>query len=84
MIEKIRAQNAAFDKKDLLKSRNYRWSDGTASLPKCWWTVVSNEMLNEEKKWLDDEIYGRAGVADSIPTMEISAFKRYSYRAEQS
>ena len=78
------AENAAFDKKDLLKGRNYRWSDGLTSLPKCWWIVVSNDALDVEKEWLDEEIFGRKGIADKLPTLEITAFQRYSYRAEKA
>ncbi|WP_237758667.1 hypothetical protein [Legionella hackeliae] len=77
------AENAAFDKKDLLKSRNYRWSDGTGTLPKCWWSIISNEQLPNEKAWLDDQIYCLLGASDSLRKIEITAFKRYSFRAER-
>ena len=78
----ICATNAPFEKKDLLKERKYRWSDGLARLPKCWWVCLPNELLADEKRWLDDEIYGRNGASDTIPQCEISARKRYSFRAE--
>lgn len=78
----ICAENAAFDKKDLLKSRNYRWSDGAGKLPKCWWTIVDSDLLNDEKSWLDAEIYGRNNKSDSLPQKEITARNRYSFRAE--
>jgi len=77
------AVNAPFDKKDLLKGRNYRWSDGSDRLPKCWWICVPNELLAEERLWLDELIYGREGASSSIPQLEISARKRYSFRAER-
>ena len=77
------AKNAAFDKKDLLKARNYRWSDGLSSLPKCWWIIVSSEDLNAEKLWLDEQIYTGEQASASLPMIEITAFKRYSFRAEQ-
>ncbi|HAT7956459.1 TPA: DNA polymerase III subunit epsilon [Legionella pneumophila] len=77
------AENAAFDKKDLLKLRNYRWSDGTGALPKCWWSIIPNDQLSHEKAWLDEQIYCRTGASDSLRQMEITAFKRYSFRAEQ-
>lgn len=78
----ICAINAPFDKKDLLKGRNYRWSDGTDKLPKSWWISLSNELLIDEKLWLDDEIYGVSGASNSIPQIEITARKRYSFRAQ--
>lgn len=77
------AVNASFDKKDLLKGRNYRWSDGTDRLPKSWWICLSNELLADEKCWLDETIYGASGASDSIPQCEITTRKRYSFRAER-
>lgn len=78
----ICANNAPFDKKDLLKERNYRWSDGSKNLPKCWWTCIPSHSLAEEKNWLDEVIYQSQGRSDSIPQVEITAHKRYSSRAE--
>ena len=79
----LSAQNAPFDKKDLLKERNYRWADGLGRLPKGWWICLPNEMVADEKCWLDDEIYNLEGASNSIPQCEITARKRYSFRAEQ-
>lgn len=78
----ICAVNAPFDKKDILKGRNYRWSDGSDKLPKSWWTCVPSERLAEEKVWLDEEVYNKSGASNSIPQMEITARKRYSFRAQ--
>ncbi|MCW8472343.1 3'-5' exonuclease [Fluoribacter gormanii] len=78
----ICAENAPFDKKDLLKNRLYRWSDGTGKLPKSWWAIVDNDVLAEEKAWLDAEIYGQANKSNSLPQSEITARNRYSFRAE--
>lgn len=76
------AENAPFDKKDLLKARNYRWSDGAAELPKGWYCVIANDLLTEEKQWLDREIYGRTGVGEQLPQLDITARTRYSFRAQ--
>ncbi|MCW8445673.1 3'-5' exonuclease [Fluoribacter gormanii] len=78
----ICAENAPFDKKDLLKNRLYRWSDGTGKLPKSWWAIVDNDVLAEEKAWLDAEIYGQENKSNSLPQSEITARNRYSFRAE--
>lgn len=78
----ICAVNTVFEKKDLLKERNYRWSDGSEHLPKSWWKCLQNELLADEKKWLDETIYGRVGASESIPQIEINARKRYSFRAQ--
>jgi DNA polymerase-3 subunit epsilon len=76
------AANAPFDKKDLLKARKYRWEDGLGSLPKCWRITIANDLLEAEQSWLDKEIYGREGASRSLPMLEVSAFVRYSHRAE--
>lgn len=76
------AANASFDKKDLLKQREYRWSDGLGRLPKSWWKIIANELLADEKRWLDEAIYGKAGVSDTLPSAAITARNRYSFRAE--
>ena len=77
----IVAENAPFSKKDLLKKKRYRWSDGQGTLPKAWWSTLSNDELDSELAWLDDEIYGRKGASQSLPMVEITARKRYSLRA---
>jgi DNA polymerase III subunit epsilon len=78
----ICAEHAPFDKKDLLKARKYRWSDGTDKLPKSWWIIVDNDALADEKAWLDAEIYEQDGKSDALPQCTITARKRYSRRAE--
>lgn len=75
------AENAPFDKKDLLKARNYRWSDGGSELPKGWYCVIAHDQLAEEKQWLDTDIYGRTGISEQLPQLSITARTRYSYRA---
>lgn len=77
------AVNAPFEKKELLKQRKYRWSDGSSNLPKCWWSSVDNSALEEEKQWLDDEIYSKSGASEKIPQKTITAKTRYSLRAEK-
>ena len=77
----ICASNAAFDKKDELKARRYRWSDGSGSLPKSWWTTVPEEQYEAELDYLKDEIYG--GRQMTLPTSGINARIRYSYRASE-
>lgn len=76
------ASNAPFDKKDLLKQREYRWSDGQARLPKSWWKIIANEDLRDERQWLDEVIYGKSGIANTLPSSAITARNRYSFRAE--
>ncbi len=76
------AVSAPFEKKDLLKERKYRWSDGAGRLPKCWWITVSNDHIEEETSFLEETIYGRPGAAKKLPQSKITAHTRYSFRAE--
>jgi DNA polymerase-3 subunit epsilon len=78
----ICAENAPFEKKDLLKNRLYRWSDGIGTLPKSWWTIVDNDVLADEKAWLDAEIYRQENKSNTLPQSEITAKNRYSFRSE--
>lgn len=78
----ICATHAPFEKKDRLKERGYRWSDGSAELPKCWWTTVSFAKLEAEKQWLNEEIYAMPNAGDTLPQSLITARKRYSFRAK--
>ena len=77
----ICAELAPFDKKDLLKQRGYRWSDGSGSLPKSWWVTIPEEQHQEELEYLKNEIYDGREIA--LPTAIITARKRYSYRAQE-
>ncbi|MBB4343082.1 hypothetical protein GGE56_004471 [Rhizobium leguminosarum] len=45
---RIFAENSRFDMKDHLKTRGYRWSDGSDGRPKSWWIEVGEEALDEE------------------------------------
>ncbi|PCJ41261.1 MAG: DNA polymerase III subunit epsilon [Moraxellaceae bacterium] len=78
----ICALNSSFDTKDLLKARGYRWSDGTAALPKAWWTTIEESAFNEEKAWLDEIIYKSQSASSALPSRVITARTRYSRRAE--
>lgn len=78
----IIAQNAPYEKKDELKTRSYKWSDGNQDLPKGWWTIVAEDNVEEESAWLNDEIFDKTNHADSLPRKKINARNRYSPRAE--
>ncbi len=76
------AINSSYDTKDLLKARGYRWSDGSAALPKAWWTVVDEGDFGDEQAWLDEVIYKSQGASTELPNRIITARTRYSRRAE--
>lgn len=77
------ASYAPFDKKDLLKERKYRWSDGSGNLPKAWYSTIPFEEIEKEHSWLDELIYERNGMAKTLPQAKIGAKERFSLRAEK-
>lgn len=79
----IGVRQVPFAKKFLLKNRRYRWSDGNNHLPKCWYKIISSDALAGEKEWLNAYIYNSCKIAIPLMVIEITAYKRYSYRAEQ-
>lgn len=78
-ISKLYAINSPFDKKDILKQRGYRWSDGSNGTPKCWWISIPESREKEELGYLADEIYpnGRTG---SVEIKRVSPVDRFSKR----
>lgn len=52
---RFRAIGAAFELKDVLRGRGYRW-DGERE-PKCWWRDVPDARRTEEEWWLSGHIY---------------------------
>jgi DNA polymerase III subunit epsilon len=76
----ICAINADYDKKDELKKRGYRWSNGQDKLPKCWWTIIAETDYEPELAYLHEQIY--YGREVTLPTAAITAYQRYSYRAQ--
>ncbi|EHS53182.1 DNA polymerase III subunit epsilon [Rhizobium sp. PDO1-076] len=72
---RIFAENSPFDMKDHLKTRGYRWSDGSDGRPKSWWIEVGEEALDEERCYLRAEIY-RYPDADP-PIKRLTAFDRF-------
>lgn len=52
---RLRALGAAFEKKDTLKARGYRWD----SQDRCWWTELPNHAAaQDEMQWAADTVYG--------------------------
>lgn len=72
---RVYAENSPFDMKDHLKSRGYRWSDGSDGRPKSWWVEVPEEALDDELGYLRAEIY-RWPDADP-PVRRLTAFDRF-------
>ena len=75
---RIFAENSPFDLKDRLKERGYRWSDGSERRPKSWWIEIAEEAMEDEFRFLRDEIY-RWEDADP-PVQRLTAFDRFRGR----
>ena len=72
---RIFAVNAAYDMKDQLKARGYRWSDGSDGRPKAWWIEVDEELYDDELRYLRTEIY-QWDEAEPL-TMRLTAHDRF-------
>lgn len=73
------ASNSPFDKKDALKTRGYRWSDGTDGFPKAWWIDLDEAGFHDEMTFLRTNIYGRSV---QISKSTLNAYNRYSDRLD--
>jgi len=74
---RVWAENSPFDLKDALKTRGYRWSDGSDGRPRSWYIDVTEDQLQTEKDFLVREIYQRE---IDIPVVRITAADRFSVR----
>jgi len=73
----IRAVNAPFDTKDLLKARSYQWDNGTPERAKAWQKEVFEDAQEAEVTWLRETIYKGKG---SPEMKKLTARTRYSAR----
>lgn len=75
---RIWAARAPFEVKDLLKSRGYRWHDGTTGRAKCWYLdVVGEEAAKAETEWLWSDVQVKPDYT------RLTARERYSLRADR-
>ncbi|WP_246662909.1 3'-5' exonuclease [Pseudolabrys sp. FHR47] len=78
---RIWAEGAAFDFKEELKRRRYRWNDGSDGRPKSWYIDVDENLYDSEVEYLRTKIYGR----DVVPYVErFDAMTRFSNRSLKS
>lgn len=74
---RVWAEQTAFELKDSLKRRGYRWNDGSDGRPKSWFIDVDEAALDDEIAFLRAEIYMR----DVEPSVQrLTAFTRFSGR----
>jgi DNA polymerase-3 subunit epsilon len=73
----IWATNSPFHTKDILKSRGYRWNDGSNGKPKSWYIEVSDKQKESEYDFLCQLI--NQSKEDFI-VEEMNSFSRFAIR----
>lgn len=74
------AVGAPYDRKDMLKSRGYRWSDGTGGAPRAWHREIPEADAADELAFLREHVYGDPRAAPL--QARVTAYERFSARAE--
>ncbi len=73
---RVFAYNASFETKDLLKSRGYKWSDGSEGKVKSWYIDVSSDKLDAEIAFLLDGVVP----GGSVPVLALEPKDIYTDR----
>lgn len=80
---RFRAVGAAFELKDALRQRGYRWD--AASDPKCWWREVPDTRRTEEEWWLAGHVYSMDAKPKALgPIVERVTWRERYAPAEKS
>lgn len=66
---------APYERKDLMKARDYRWVNGEGGKYKASWTDVSVDEEEAELEWLREQMYDGRNV--ELPSETMDAFSRY-------
>ncbi|KAF0181838.1 MAG: DNA polymerase III subunit epsilon [Alphaproteobacteria bacterium] len=75
-LKAVRAEGAAFEKRDALRQRGYRWDTGDGDRrAKAWWIMTPDP--DAEIAWLNREIYASPRAP---PVVDMPATLRYSGR----
>lgn len=76
-LKAIRAENAPFEARELLKTRGYKWDPGDdkSGRVKSWWVLVEDS--DAECIWLRQHVLPKA---KSFVVRDVSAKKRFSGR----
>jgi DNA polymerase-3 subunit epsilon len=75
---RVWARGAPFAFRESLKSRHYRWNDGSDGRPRAWYVDVVEDSLASETEFLRRDVYRRADAV--IDVQRVTAFDRYSNR----
>jgi len=73
---RIWARKSAFETKEVLKARGYRWNDAQ----KTWFIDRPPAEVEAEKSWLQENVYAHSGVS-LVDVTTFTARERYSVRA---
>jgi DNA polymerase-3 subunit epsilon len=77
MVFRVWATGSPFHLKDALKTRGYRWNDGSDGRPKSWFIDIDEEKRDAELTFLTKEIYQREV---DIECRAMTALDRFSNR----
>jgi DNA polymerase-3 subunit epsilon len=75
---RVWARGAPFALRETLKSRGYRWNDGTDGHARAWFVDVEEERLAAEQAFLQLHVYRSA--TQAIAARRVTALDRYSIR----
>ena len=68
---KVYASNSKIEDKDILKENNYRWDPGQ----KVWHKIITNTDIDDERIWLDDNIYNGNFSGKFIEILPVDKYK---------
>lgn len=74
-LKAVRAEGAAFEAKEALKQRGYRWDPGDQERSKAWWILT--EDAGAEVEWLNTAIYA---TRRDIQPVDVPPTKRFTSR----
>lgn len=72
------ADSVPFNRRDFLKRRGYRWSNGDEGRPKAWWKDVMEHDIHPELSFLRAYIYEDDN--RTVQMYAITAYERFSQR----
>lgn len=75
---RIWAVGSAFEAKDTLKARGYRWNGGEDGRPKSWYVEAAADRVDAECAWLREN--GYPGRREDIRVEQLSQLERYARR----
>ena len=73
---RVWAVGSAFEAKDSLRARGYRWSSGEDGRPRSWYLETTSDRVDAESAWLRENAY--SGRREAIRVEEVSPIERYA------